>query len=97
MLWGHFFFDPHEKNSLYCNVFLKIEKMQKVFSEGCSIKSLYVKSPIKHGNPTCMCVWRKEKCSDLSIIREDDVDTVSKVGSEKGPEVRAPRIKLAML
>jgi len=29
--------------------------------------------------------------------REDDVDRISKVGSEKGPEERAERIKLAIM
>lgn len=33
----------------------------------------------------------------LSIVREDDVDKISKVGSEKGPEERAGRIKLAII
>ncbi len=44
----------------------------------------------------CLCL-EEGKVHDLSLIREDDVDTVSKVGGEKGPEESAPRIKLAML
>ncbi len=78
--------------------------MQNIFYKGGLediIYSLYsIKIIMSMESPrkprVCLCL-EEGKVHALSLIREDDVGTVSKVGGEKGPEGSAPRIKLAML